>query len=46
MRDDIYQRAEEESRLARKKRISGTPYYIVGDKTASPEEVGKLLRDL
>lgn len=46
VRDDIYQRADDESRLARKKRISGTPYYIVGDKTLSPEEVAKLLRDL
>jgi uncharacterized membrane protein len=46
VRDDIYQRAEEESRAARKKRVAGTPYYIVGDKTVSPEEVAKLLRDL
>ena len=45
-RDDIYQRADDESRLARKKRIAGTPYYIVGDKAVSPEEVAKLLRDL
>lgn len=45
-REDTYRRADEESRLARKKRISGTPYYIVGDKAVSPEEVARLIREL
>jgi uncharacterized membrane protein len=46
VRDDIFQRADDESRAARKKRIAGTPYYIVGDKAVPPEEVAKLLREL
>jgi len=45
-RPDIYTKAEEASRFARKKRIMGTPYYIVGDKMLSPERAFQLMNDL
>jgi uncharacterized membrane protein/2-hydroxychromene-2-carboxylate isomerase len=46
VRADTYQRAEADAKDARKKRLVGTPYYIVGNKTLSPEQVAQLLRDL
>jgi uncharacterized membrane protein len=43
VRDDTYQRAEADARLARRKLLPGTPYYIVGEKLVGPAE---LLRHL
>jgi len=45
-RPDIYEKADEAARFARKKRIVGTPYYIVGDKVMPPERVAQLLNEL
>jgi protein-disulfide isomerase len=45
-RDDIYARADNESRLARKKLIPGTPYYIVGEKRLPPEKLESVLSGL
>jgi Thioredoxin len=38
-RDDTYRRAEAEARLARKKSIPGTPYYIVGNELLAPQQL-------
>jgi uncharacterized membrane protein len=46
VRADTYQRAETDAKDARKKRVLGTPYYIVGNKTLSPEQVRKRLDEL
>ncbi len=44
--DSAYVRAEAEARLARKKQIAGTPYYLVGGKLVPPQDLGKLLDEL
>jgi uncharacterized membrane protein len=46
VRSDIYERADAEVKDARKKRIVGTPYYIVGNKRLSPEQLRKRIDEL
>jgi uncharacterized membrane protein len=45
-RPDIYTKADEASRFARKKRITGTPYYIVGDKPLPPDRAYEAMKEL
>lgn len=46
VREDVYQRAQTDSKDAVKKHILQTPYYIVGNKVLSPEQVRKRLDEL
>lgn len=46
VRDDIYRRADADSKAASKKRIVGTPYYTVGNKAQSLEQVMKQIGEL
>lgn len=46
VRADVYARAEADAKEARKKRILGTPYYIVGDEPSSLEQLMKRIDDL
>jgi protein-disulfide isomerase len=45
-RDDTYARAAEAWSRARKLRIPGTPYYLVGGKAVPESELSRLLRAL
>lgn len=46
VRADTYVRAEADAKEARKKRVLGTPYYIVDGKLLSGEQLVKRLREL
>lgn len=37
--DDTYRRAEADAKVARQKRLPGTPYYIVGGKLVGPQDL-------
>jgi uncharacterized membrane protein len=45
-RSDIYERAVADSAVAMKRRLPGTPYYMVGDRRAPESGLAKLLEQL